>query len=57
MSDQENIQDISSSSLNSSFCLTDKYQVDEDWEFLGEEAPVTSLPVRLHIDNIPFRYK
>ena len=57
--EEENIQDISSSSstLNSSICMTEDYLVEDDWMFLGKEPPVSSVPVRLHVNNIPFRYK
>ena len=56
---QENIIDIdvSTSSPNSSYSMIDEFLVDDDLMFLGEEPPVTSAPVRLHIKYIPFRYK
>ena len=42
-----------------SFSITEEHDqlVDDIWLFLGKEPPVTSLPVRLHISNLPFRYR
>ena len=62
MYNQDNIKDVSTSSIGSLYSysstyLSQEYLVDDDWLFLGEEPPVTSVPVRLHITNLPFRYR
>ena len=62
MYNQDNIKDVSTSSIGSLYSysstyFSQEYLVDDDWLFLGEEPPVTSVPVRLHITNLPFRYR